>query len=215
MKQLWYAFAKLVCWLAFRIGFGLQVQGQAHVPRHGAFLLASNHLSFLDPPLVGAACPRRLWFLARDDLFEHPLLGTLLRMLDVMPLKRGESDVATIRLALHHLKRGHPVAMFPEGGRQLSGAIGASKRGIGLLAAWARVPIVPVVVQGTFDALPPTASRPRPAKIRVAFGPPIPYTNGSEPMPNNHQASARQRRHQALADAVTEQWRRLADTIRL
>lgn len=214
MKRLWYALAKLVCWLVFRVGFGLEVQGQAHVPRRGAFLLASNHLSFLDPPVVGVACPRRLWFLARADLFEPPLLGILLRMLDVTPLKRDEGDVAAIRLALQRLKRGQAVAMFPEGGRQFSGRIGTSKRGIGLLAAWARVPIVPVVVQGTFDALPPQARGLRRAKIRVAFGPPIPYTKGSEPTPDDRQGSARQHRHQALADAVTEQWRRLAETIR-
>jgi len=80
-RWLLYGVSKFALWLVFRLGFGLEVRGQAHVPRRGAFLLASNHVSHLDPPVVGVACPRRLTFLARASLFDHALLGAFLRRL--------------------------------------------------------------------------------------------------------------------------------------
>lgn len=201
MKYWFYHLVKAILWVVFRLGFGLEVRGRAHVPRRGPFILASNHVSFLDPPLLGAACPRRLSFMARATLFTHGLLGAFMRGVHVIPLERGEGDLGAIREAVHRLHRGDAVAIFPEGGRQMSGRLGAAQRGVGLLADAAQVPIIPVVVTGTFEAWPPHAQRLRRAKIRVAFGPSIPYTN--------RPASARRAYHEALAVAVTEAWRRL------
>ena len=204
MRNWPYFFTKFVCWLLFRLRFGLKVRGQEHVPKRGAFVLASNHVSFLDPPLMGAACPRRLRFMARADLFAKTLLGTFLRLVRVIPLKRGEADLAAVREALALLRQGEPIAIFPEGGRQLSGRLGVAKRGVGLLAEAASVPIIPVYVKGTFEALPPSAPRLQRAKIRVAFGPPISYTTTSlKGKPPSH------RRHEQLAAVVTEAWCRL------
>jgi 1-acyl-sn-glycerol-3-phosphate acyltransferase len=198
-----YGFSKFVCWLVFRLGYGLEVTGGQHVPARGAFIVASNHVSFLDPPLVGAACPRRLTFLARADLFEHRLLGWWMRSVGVVSVKRGEADPAAIRRAVAALRRGRPVAIFPEGGRQLSGALGTAKRGVGLLAEAGRAPVIPVYVSGTSQALPPGSKRLLPAKIRVAFGPPITYTTSSTP------ELASRVRHEQLAKAVTHAWRAL------
>jgi 1-acyl-sn-glycerol-3-phosphate acyltransferase len=201
----------------FRIRYGLQVTGAASVPRRGGVVVACNHVSYLDPLSLAACCPRRLRFMARANLFDHWLLGPYLRSTGVMPLQREERDVAALRLAIERLRRGEAVAIFPEGGRQFSGQLGAAKRGVGLLAATARVPIVPVLVQGTFEALPPDASRLRRAKIRVAFGKPIPYTTGSVSPPGETVSSQRssasvapaREQHQVLADAVTHQWHEL------
>lgn len=214
-----YAISKLSLWLVLRLWCGLQVRGQHHVPARGAFILAGNHVSYLDPPTLGAACPRRLRFLGRNTLFRHPLLGGYLRAIGVIPLARGEHDPRALRQALQRLRQGEPVAIFPEGHRQLSGALGAARRGVGLLAMAAKAPIVPVLLQGTRDALPPGSGWLRRAKIRVAFGPPIPYTEPSfgapaatEPASDGASAvrSARDA-HQALADEVTRQWHRLQD----
>ena len=216
MNSVCYALTKLVSWLVFRLGFRLEVSGQAHVPKHGAFILASNHVSFLDPPLVGVACPRPLCFTARADLFDKPVLGTFLRSVGALAVRRGEADVMAIRAAVTYLRRGKPVAIFPEGGRQLSGTLGRAKAGVGLLADLAQVPIIPVVVHGTFQALPPHATRLHPAKIRVAFGQPIPYTSSSFSLPEHQGLEGRRgvrptRRHrEALAEAVTREWQRLA-----
>ena len=217
MIRLSYHISKLILRLFFTFRFGLRVTGQEHVPKRGPFILASNHISFLDPPLLGGACPRRLRFLARADLFERPVLGAYLRSVGVMPLRRGETDVAAMRAALAALKRGEAVAIFPEGHRQDSGQLSSAKRGVGLLAAAARVPIIPVLVQGTYEALPPEAARLQPAKIRVAFGPPISYTSGSSPagppdaMPPMEGQERGRARHEQLAEAVTQSWRRLQE----
>ena len=220
MKHWCYYVSKYLLWLFFRAGFGLDVRGQEHVPRRGAFILASNHLSYLDPPLLGAVCQRRLSFMARANLFAQPLLGAFLRAVHVIPLQRGEGDLGAIREAVRQLRQGDAVAIFPEGGRQFSGQLGRAKRGVGLLAAAADVPIVPVLVQGTFQALPPGSHRLHRAKIRVAFGPPIPYTIPtvlSTDAPVSTQSTGRQGeardRHEQLADALTRQWRRLAEQL--
>lgn len=235
-----YDVTKLICWLFYRLRFGLEVTGQEHVPKRGPFILASNHYSFLDPPLVGVACPRRVHFMARDTLFVHPLLGAFLRAVRVNALRRGEADAAAIRLSLQQLRQGDAIAIFPEGTRQLSGTLGAAKRGVGFLAEASGVPVVPTLIKGTFEALPPHAKRLHPAKIRVAFGPPISYTKPSFSSSNPRISEAAEgggtqresaeergesthvkrggqpaprRQHQALADAITEEWRRLERTL--
>jgi 1-acyl-sn-glycerol-3-phosphate acyltransferase len=197
-----YYLTKCILWVFFRFGFGLEVRGQEHVPKRGPCILASNHVSFLDPPLVGVASPRRATFMARTDLYEHFWLGLFLKGVGAVSLRRGEADLGAVREALKRLRRGETVAIFPEGGRQLSGALGQAKRGVGLLATMGRAPIVPVLVRGTFQALPRGTSSLRRAKIRVAFGPPIPYT-GAPLATRDH--------HEHLAEAVTSAWHRLAE----
>lgn len=221
-----WALSKLLLWAVFRTKYGLRVTGQEHVPRTGPCIVAANHLSFLDPPLMGVACPRRLTFMARADLFHHRLLGAYMRSVGVMPLKRGEGDMSAVRAALAVLKQGGVISLFPEGNRQLSGQLGQAKRGIGLLATAARAPIVPALITGTNQAMPPGVNKLCPAKIRVAFGPPIPYTYGStdaasaleslDPRSLGHAGTkpaaaedTSRRRHELLAAAVTEAWRRL------
>ena len=200
MTYWFYDGSKLLLWMFFRTRCKLEVCGQEHVPKQGGFIVASNHVSYLDPPVVGVACPRRVAFMARTTLFAHPWLGTFLRGVRAIPLRRGEADHGAISEAIERLRGGGGVAIFPEGTRQLSGQLGAAKRGVGLLAVSAQVPIVPALVTGTFEALPPDAQRLQPAKIRVAFGPPVPYTT----------SSASPSTHQQLADAVTRAWQQLA-----
>lgn len=203
MKYWFYAFTKLTVWLIFRFGHGLEVTGQDRVPRADGCILASNHVSFIDPPVLGAACPRRIVFMARRDLFRHALLGAFMRGVHVIPLARGEADLSAIRSAVERLRGGDLLAIFPEGTRQLSGRLGTAKRGVGLLAATARVPVIPVFVSGTFQAMPPHARWLQRGKIRVAFGTPIPYTEPSS------SGSAARNQHEQLAAAVTAQWRQL------
>jgi len=219
MRYWFYYAVRSFLRLFFRLGFGLEVTGQEHVPARGPCIVSANHLSYLDPPLMGAACPRRLSFMARANLFHDGLLGAFMRGVHVIPLQRGEGDLAAIREAVARLHRGDAVAIFPEGGRQFSGQLGTAKRGVGLLAEAAEAPIIPALIQGTFEAFPPGARRLRRAKIRVAFGAPIPYTKppcSPTSPPEDREAvrrdepSASRTRHQALADAVTAAWQHLA-----
>lgn len=210
MKYWFYYIVRFWLEVIFRFWFGMEVRGRSHIPRRGGFLLASNHLSYLDPPLLGAACTRRLSFMAQAKLFDHAWLGAFMRGVHVIPLQRGEGDVSAIREAVRRLRCGEAIAIFPEGGRQFSGVMGAAKGGVGLLAELARVPIVPVVVRGTFEALPPGSRRLKPAKIRVAFGPQIPYTTSPVPTLGSEEGRASRVRHDQLAAQVTREWHRLA-----
>jgi 1-acyl-sn-glycerol-3-phosphate acyltransferase len=204
-QLLCYRIVKHCSWLMLRVGFGLSVTGQEHLPTHGACIVASNHVSFLDPNVLGASCPRPVRFMARDTLFAHPLLRLYLQAVGVIPLKRGESDPSAVREALRTLRRGECLALFPEGTRQLSGELGRARRGVGLLACLAKVPIVPALVQGTHEALPPEGGGLKRAKIRIAFGKPIAYTD----VPSATDAHAARERHRVLADLVTQAWQRL------
>ncbi|MDP3703024.1 MAG: lysophospholipid acyltransferase family protein [Candidatus Omnitrophota bacterium] len=213
MKYWFYYIVRFLLEVIFRLGFRMEVRGRSHIPRRGGFLLASNHLSYLDPPLLGAACTRRLSFMAQTKLFDHALLGAFMRGVHVIPLQRGEGDVAAIREAVRRLRRGEAIAIFPEGGRQFSGVMGTAKEGVGLLAELAHVPVIPVVVRGTFEALPPNSRRLKPAKIRVAFGPQIPYTTSPVPTLGSDDRRASRARHDQLAAQVTQQWHRLAEQL--
>ena len=213
-----YHASKFLLWTFYRAGYALQVRGQAHVPAHGPFILASNHSSFLDPPVVGVSCPRPVAFMARETLFRHWALGAWLRGVQAIPLRRDAADLGAIRAAVERLRHGEGVAIFPEGTRQLSGQLGTAKRGVGLLAEVSRAPVVPVLVQGTFEALPPDARGLRPSKIRVAFGPAISYTTDSAPTTSLQEparaasgavGSASRAQQERVAQAVTESWRRL------
>ena len=206
MKYWFYAFSKFTIWLVVKGWCGLDVTGQHHVPRTGGCILAVNHVSFLDPPVIGAACPRRVVFMARRDLFGQRLLAAFMRGVYVIPLARGEGDLGAIRKAVDRLHAGDVVAIFPEGQRQRSEALGVAKRGVGLLAAAAKVPVIPVYLQGTSQALPPEARSLRRAKIRVAFGAVIPYTRASDSAGGHPAREA----HERLARIVTDEWRALA-----
>ena len=210
MKNVPYAITKFCCWSFFGLRFGLEVTGQAHVPRRGPVIVASNHVSFLDPPILGAACPRWLRFMARDTLFAHGWLALFMRSVRVIPLRRGEADLGAIREALEALREGEAVAIFPEGGRQRSGRLGTAKRGIGVLADLSQATVVPAFITGSYRALPPDATRLQPSKIRVAFGPPIPYTGVPLPAGLPERRAALRARREQLADAVTQAWGRLA-----
>lgn len=211
MNVPYYLVVKFLSWLILRLGFGLTVRGQAHVPRSGPFILASNHVSYLDPLVVGVSCPRPVTFMARVTLWRHPLMRWFLRHTGVIPIQPGAGDLAAVREAVRQLREGRPVGIFPEGGRQASGQLGQAKRGVGVIATTAGVPIVPVLVQGTFQALPRGDARLHRSKIQVAFGPQITYTDARFSASQPTTKAGRAARHEALANTVTQSWRRLQD----
>lgn len=191
----------------FAVGFGFRVTGRQHLPHRGAFLLACNHVSYIDPVVLAAACPRRLVFLAKASLFAIPVLGWLLRLTCCIPIQRREADIG-LREAVKRIQHGQPLAMFPEGGRQFSGQLGIAKPGVGWLALAGEVPLIPVLLQGTFQALPPGARWLRRAKIRVAFGEQIRYSG--PPLTGSAVGAADSA--QALAQQVNDTWRHLTLT---
>ena len=168
-----YAFLKPLVVVFLRLFFGFRRQGMEHVPAEGPVLIVANHMSLLDPMLVGGASPRPLASLAKAELFRVPLLGGLLRRLGAHPLRREGADAGALRAGLRLLRSGGAMFMFPEGTRGEEGALGPAKPGAGMLAVLVHCPVIPAYISGSGRAWPRGKWFPRPAKVTVTFGPPL------------------------------------------
>jgi 1-acyl-sn-glycerol-3-phosphate acyltransferase len=175
-----YAILKPLAVVAMRLLFRLRSRGTEHVPTTGPLLLVANHVSFLDPPIVGGAAPRRLTFLAKAELFRVPLFGGLIRRLGAHPLRREGGDAGALRTALRVLKGGGALLVFPEGTRGEEGVLGTAKPGAGMLAVLGGAPVIPVYVSGSGRAWPRGRRFPRRADVTVTFGPPLAVTVGGQ-----------------------------------
>ena len=157
----------------YRLLFRARVEGDDKLPPGGA-LLASNHQSFLDIPLVAlGASPRHVAFLARDTLAKTRWLAYVMDRCGAILVQRGSADRKALRYAAAHLEHGDLVTFFPEGTRTSDGSVGEFKRGAVLAAKMAGVPVVPVAIVGSFDAWPRQRRWPRPRKMVVRFGDPL------------------------------------------
>ena len=169
-----YAFGRCLARWLFILGFDVRVRRPLHAPPAGGFILASNHQSYFDPPLLGSCLRRPVSFMARDTLFRHPLFGGLIRGVGAFPVRRDGVGKERLKEAVRRLKAGAAVVVFVEGTRTRTGEIGEIRDGAGLLSRLAGVPVVPAALDGTYRAWPRGRSFPRPSRVRVAFGQPIP-----------------------------------------
>jgi 1-acyl-sn-glycerol-3-phosphate acyltransferase len=157
--------------------YRFRVYGTERVPPCGPFLVVANHQSYFDAPVVGASVRRRqLDFLARSATFAFSPLGVVIRLLNAISLKEGEPDTAAIKAVLRRIEEGGAVLLFPEGGRSADGRMDPLKRGIAVLVKRGRCPVLPVAVEGCFDAWPKGQLLPSlfGKRIEVAIGRPIP-----------------------------------------
>jgi 1-acyl-sn-glycerol-3-phosphate acyltransferase len=166
-----YAFLKPIAVFLMRAWFGLRVRGAEHVPASGPALIVSNHQSILDPPVIGGAARRQIYFLAKAELFRIPMFGSLIRALHARPVRREGSDPGALRTAAQLLGEGKALLVFPEGTRSLNGRLGEGKPGVGMLAVTSGAPVVPAYVSGTLEALPKGSAWPRRSQVSVSFGP--------------------------------------------
>lgn len=172
-KRLWYSFLHVVCRLVATLLFQVRVRGREHVPAAGGALVLSNHQSHFDPVLIGLACDRRLNYLARQTLFSFAPFRWLINSLDAIPIDREGLGLAGLKETLRRLKRGEMVLIFPEGTRSRDGEVASLKPGFSVLAHRAHVPLVPVAIEGAFDAWPRRRPLPWFAVIHIEFGPPL------------------------------------------
>ena len=161
---------------AFRSLFGLKIIGRRHLITEGPVLVASNHQSYLDPPLIGNLYHDEMVYLARKTLFT-PFTRWLYSQWNAIPVDQDKPDMASLKTIIRKLKEGHRVLVFPEGSRTLDGNLGEAAPGIGLIAVKSGVPIQPVRISGARDALPRGSARIRFARITVSIGPPIYLTH--------------------------------------
>ncbi len=172
-KRAWYAAVRRVCQLVAVICYRVRYTGVENIPSEGGVLVVSNHQSHLDPPLVGLACMRRMNFLARASLFGFAPFRWLINSLDAIPIDREGIGFGGIKTSLRRLKRGEMVAIFPEGTRTPDGQIGPFRPGFTTLAVRSRAAILPVAIEGAYDAWPRGRRFPRLGRIHVHYGCPI------------------------------------------
>jgi 1-acyl-sn-glycerol-3-phosphate acyltransferase len=168
-REVFYHFCRVLVFLVLKVFFRLKVEGQRNIPPEGGVILASNHCSLLDPPLVGVSSGRPLYFLAKKELFDPWGFGTLIAALHAFPVSRGFGRKA-IEQVLKMLKAERMVLLFPEGTRQKDGTLGHARAGVGMIALKSGKPIVPVWVSGSHRAWRAFVGLRR---IRVCFGKPI------------------------------------------
>jgi len=186
-RSLFYRFAAMLIRLAFRLNGGLEVMGIENIPRVGGGIIASNHISYLDPPLISAVLPRRVTFIARKGLFDIPLLGWFIRHYS-FPIDRERPKPSTIKEAIRRLKRGELLAMFPEGKRSETGELLEPKKGLGMIVSRIDVPVIPTLIIGSNKALPVGARWLKRAKITIIFDRPIYYSSTIETTANRQRA---------------------------
>ena len=157
----------------------MQIKGSSFIPRQGPFILASNHLSNIDPVVMAAACPRRLNFLAKEELFRASLFGRFIYILGAFPIKRSKADISALKVALKRLKR-EALLVFLEGTRDPKAK--KVQPGVGFLVNRSGVPVVPARVYNTDKVLGPGRKFIKPHKIKVVFGKPLVFDKKKEPL---------------------------------
>ena len=144
--------------------------GLEHVPEEGGAIIASNHAAYIDPPLLGAASSRELYFLAKKELFRNKLFGWLINKFNAVPISRGAFDRKGLQRSVQLLEEGKVLVLFPEGTRSKSGRLMEARPGIGKIALEAGVPIVPAYIQNSRKLIQALFKG---KEIGVTFGSPI------------------------------------------
>ena len=153
--------------------FDLHVYGQENIIEEGPALLAMNHQSFLDPPFAGISCQRPVHYLARKTLFDIPVVGWILRRINVIGVDREGSDVAALKAVMRVLKSGGCTIVFPEGTRTRDGSLQPAKPGAGFIIAKTLAPVIPMRIFGAYEAFPRDAKIPRMSPVTIVAGEPI------------------------------------------
>lgn len=199
----WYTVSKILAWSFF----GFRVLHRERLIEEGPVILASNHQSYFDPPLIGICSRRAVYYLARKTLLSIPLLGELLPEINVIPVDRDGNDMSALKKIIRLVRAGNGVVLFPEGTRSPDGALQQGKSGIGLIIAKTRAPVQPMRIFGSYEAFPKGSGKIALTPISVVVGEPIRFTD-EELDPKTHGGNERSL-YQYLSDRVMEAIARL------
>ncbi len=159
-----YPFARGLVGAIIKPLYRIEVIGKENIPKEGGVLICSNHIDNLDPPVVGVTSPRHIHFMAKEELFNIPVLGAILPKINAFPVKRGMSDREALRTALKVLKEGNVLGIFPEGTRSRDGKLGKGLTGVGFFALRTDCVVVPCAILGPYKLF---------GKLRVVYGEPV------------------------------------------
>lgn len=166
-KSSWvFYLGRFIFQVLFKLLWGWEIRGQENVPLTGGVIIAPNHRTNADPPMIGGAMKRPLHFMAKEELFKVPVLGFLISQTNAFPVSRGTGDVGAFKAALKLLENGESLLMFPEGTRAKDVDFRPAKQGVGMVACWAQVPVVPVRI---FHPVKLSSF----GKLRIKFGKPM------------------------------------------
>ena len=164
---MFYYIAKIIVRAIIKVIFKIEIKGLENIPKKGPVIICSNHISFLDPPVIGALLNRRIYFMAKEELFKNPFLKLLLGTgLGAFPVKRGTADLSAIKTALSYLKKGRAIGIFPEGTRSKTGQLQKAEPGVAMLAIKGNAPVVPIGIKGRYRLF---------SKIIINIGKPISF----------------------------------------
>ncbi len=193
-----YGFFHYVARNIYAMWFRGEVVGTENFPREGPFLIASNHASHLDPPLVGCQVSRQMRFFARKTLWNNRLVRWWLNQVETIPVERDSGDVGAVKRVLQALREDRVIVLFPEGTRSPDGQLQKPKAGIGLMACKTGVPVVPCHVFGSYEAFGKGHLFPRfGTPVTIVFGRPIPPHDYDDP-------TAGKARYEAAAQRIMD-----------
>jgi len=196
-----WKFGWSITYPVFRLLLGVKVHNWENVPQKGPLLIASNHMNFIDPPLVGHAARRECFYLAKEDLFKQSKFFTwLISYFNAIPIKRKGFDVHIFKETAKLLKKKQAVILFPEGTRSLKGKLLPFKTGVGMIAMKYKTPVVPTYIRNSHR--PPDEWISRKSPLEVYFAPPL-YPKGS---------SGNKADYEAFTNLIEEKVRLLAES---
>ena len=159
-----YAFCKFLSGLIFRIIFRIKIEGEINIPDDKGFMICSNHIHAFDPVLVVMATKRQISFMVKKELFDVPILKTIMHKAGAFPVDRGKGDIASVKTAIEILKNNNVLSVFPEGTRHEDGVFRDIKKGASMISIRSNTPIVPMRIVGRYKPF---------SKIIVRIGTPI------------------------------------------
>lgn len=165
-----YDLFRMIFSVLFKLLFRCEVSGLDHIPERNGVIIAANHVSNWDPPFMAAFLARDVHFMAKQELFEVPLFGSIIRKMHAFPVKRGAADRGAIKRSIQILQEGACLGLFPEGTRSKDGAMKNPEAGIALIALKAGVPVVPAALVGTNKIFAQGCLFP---KVKVVYGKPL------------------------------------------
>jgi len=198
-----YRFCQVIVTIVARLYFRHETLGNEHLPDKTGAVVATNHASVLDPPLIGVDLKRPLFIMAKQSLHDLPLFGSFIRAMHSFPVRRGAGDRGAIRKAVEVIQEGNLVLLFLEGTRSRDGTLQTPRPGIGKIVTDSNCPVIPGYVHGSFQALGPGQWIPRPVKTWTRFGKPLQFSS------EKAESQSTREHYQQIADRVMEQIERL------
>ncbi len=211
IRIIYHYLAWFIFYLFYRIKYRLKIDGREHIPRKGCFIVAPNHESHLDPPLIGVVFIRPLRYFAKIELFKNPIFSMLIRSMGAVPISPNPRDLKRLfRWTKYFANTNQPFVIFPEGRRTKDGELQPGRPGIGFIVQQTRLPVVPVYIDGTFEALPIGSARLFPSRISVRIGRPIDFVTRLNISPSDKMDKELAQR---ISDEIMGQIKQLKDTV--